>query len=121
VISETKTVQDFLSGITNPSYDTAKTLVCGDKTKLGSFEACQQLLKTVAQLVKLKHRPPTNAKRGVLAFGTNRNKSKGGGKTCEREGLKGRNQQIPTLRTLLQRRVQGFKQKAAGEIETALQ
>jgi hypothetical protein len=32
VILETKKVQDFLSGITNPSYKTAKMLVCGDNT-----------------------------------------------------------------------------------------
>jgi hypothetical protein len=37
VILETKKVQDFLSGITNPFYDTAKMLVCGDNTKLESF------------------------------------------------------------------------------------
>jgi hypothetical protein len=80
VISETKKVQDFLSGITDPSYDTAKTLVCGDNTKLESFEACQQFLKTVAQFSKTTA-SATNAKRGVSAVGTNRNnKSKGGGK-----------------------------------------
>jgi hypothetical protein len=79
VILETKKVQDFLSGITDSSYDTAKTLVCEDNTKLESFEACQQFLKTVTQFNKTTA-SATNAKHGVLAVGTNRNKSKGGGK-----------------------------------------
>jgi hypothetical protein len=88
VISETKKVQDFLSGITDPSYDTAKTLVCGDNTKLESFEACQQFLKTVAQFSKTTA-SATNAKRGVSAVGTNKNRSKGGGKKPPAKGGKG--------------------------------
>jgi hypothetical protein len=56
----------------------AKTLVCGDYTKLESFEACQQFLKTVAQFSKTTAYA-TNAKQGVSAVGTNQNKSKGGG------------------------------------------
>jgi hypothetical protein len=83
---ETKKVQDFLSGITDPSYDTAKTLVCGDNTKLESFEACQQFLKTVAQFSKTTAFA-MNAKRGVSAVSTNRNKSKGTGKKSSK--LKG--------------------------------
>jgi hypothetical protein len=80
VILETKKVQDFLlSSITDPFYDTAKMLVCGDNTKLESFEACQQFLKTVAQFSKTTA-SAMNAKHGVSAVGTNRNKSKGGGK-----------------------------------------
>jgi hypothetical protein len=80
VILETKKVQDFLSGITDPSYETAKTtLVCGDNTKLESFEVCQQFLKMVAQFSKTTA-SATNAKCGVLVVGTSQNKSKGGGR-----------------------------------------
>jgi hypothetical protein len=79
VILETKKVQDFLSGIIDPSYDIAKMLVCGDNTKLESFEACQQFLKMVAQFCKTTALA-TNAKCSVSVVGTNQTKSKGGGK-----------------------------------------
>jgi tRNA U34 5-methylaminomethyl-2-thiouridine-forming methyltransferase MnmC len=46
---------------------------------LESFEICQQFLKTLAQFIKTTA-SAMNAKRGVLAVGTNWKKSKGGGK-----------------------------------------
>ena len=89
VILETKKVQeDFLSGITDPSYDTAKTLVCGDNTKLESFEACQQFLKTVAQFSKTTA-SATNAKHGVWRSAPTGTSPKAGGRNL-RKGTRAR-------------------------------
>jgi hypothetical protein len=45
-IAESKKVDDFLKGITDPRITTNKQIIDSDQTKLNDFEACAQYLKT---------------------------------------------------------------------------
>jgi hypothetical protein len=46
-VPETKKVNDFLAGFTDPCLSGAKDLVLGDAQKLQDFESCQQYFKTL--------------------------------------------------------------------------
>jgi hypothetical protein len=50
-LSESKKVQDFLTGIEDTSFSTFKGIVLGDNDKLESFEQCQQYLKTCSNVL----------------------------------------------------------------------
>ena len=49
VISETKKVTDFLTGIQDPNLEVGKTVILSDPAMLEDFGACQQYLSTVVQ------------------------------------------------------------------------
>jgi hypothetical protein len=63
-IAETKKVDDFLKGITNPRLTTNKQIIDSDQTKLNDFEACAQYLKT--SVLRTTIRSPDN--RHIAAF-----------------------------------------------------
>jgi hypothetical protein len=83
-IAESKKVDDFLKGITDPRLTTNKQIIDSDQTKLNDFEACAQYLKT--SVLRTTIRNPDN--RHIAAFmmqqqgGDNNNnrRDRGGGK-----------------------------------------
>ena len=72
-VPETKKVTDFLAGISEKNLETAITFVRGSLEHLGSFERCQQYLKTVNLNTKR-----TTPKSNVSAVTTNNNSSNNG-------------------------------------------
>jgi hypothetical protein len=63
-IAESKNVDDFLKGITDPRLTTNKQIIDSDQTKLNNFEACAQYLKT--SVLRTTIRNPDN--RHIAAF-----------------------------------------------------
>jgi hypothetical protein len=63
-IAETKKVDDFLKGITDPRLTTYKQIIDSDQSKLNDFEACAQYLKT--SVLRTGIRNPDN--RHIAAF-----------------------------------------------------
>jgi hypothetical protein len=77
-IAESKKVDDFLKGITDPRLTTNKQIIDSDQTKLNNFEACAQYLKT--SVLRTTIRNPDN--RHIAAFmmqnqGGNNNDNRG--------------------------------------------
>jgi hypothetical protein len=66
VISETKKVNDFLSNITDPKFDTIKTFITGDANINSNFEVCQQRARQMVDQVTTQNAN----KRNVSAVAT---------------------------------------------------
>ena len=52
-VPETKKVTDFLTGLTDPRLNTAKSVIHSDAAKLANFEQCQQYVKTIFNNIKI--------------------------------------------------------------------
>jgi hypothetical protein len=80
VISETKKVNDFLSNITDPKFDTIKTFITGDANLNNNFEICQQRARQMVDQVTTQNANKRNVSAVATRPAARSNKRQQGGK-----------------------------------------